>query len=1106
MSKKVILNLFLDGTGNNKVHDRATGTHTNVARLHDTLEADYRFNISRAESTTEMQRNGASDPSEVLDVHAEGNLNAFNAFFNHSASTGGPDSGSGEKVAPPEIPDNGPLVMNLYQDGVGSRGDGSFADQIEGATGLGMEPRIENVVDAVRAIRATYGEDVEIEINGVSFSRGSAEAKVLLNLLNERFSELHAHVSTFVEYDPVFAVGVPPLTDNLADYNDGYPSGPATSGARIVEIYAGDEHRDTFDLRNYSDSQAEYQVSPGAHAQIGGSYLNDILAAGPLAMAMNEFMDSGLSFGEIPLDDQIRMALYNEVIENPYLVRALITDSRLVSNDLLHPGSDAFPMELPQDYEFDRDGGGREVRNPGANEEHAALLDAIAHSDSSVEDIAAMGYGPIPLPFELPEDLQHMINAFGERIAQLSFTEGDPDSIEAFLADFQEAFADLSEQAGWLHQTADGVSVEQGMMADTLLAYTEVIGGRVGILEDNTVQEQAEQQLWDEANHEAAIRGAELDVMGSGLDLRDAIDSGDGIRIAQEGLGYLSSLNDHQEALFGEDHGFLDPDEEAVVDGLEHGLGLGLAIDSGDGLEIAGSSIDLLLDIDNFVEANNGEFLPGNSEGYAGLASAGLELVSALDSGDGWEIASSITSVAQSIDDMPNVDIDGGSGAVGGAASAVGLAVNIASLDDVFASGDAMQEAYTVASTVNNAIGTYNAVAGMADMTPVTDIPALGYVAAAVQLVEGDATGAAVTAASTYLMSCGPYGWAAAAVLQVANMLGLFGGDDPPSATVNFALGDDGSVTMDVHGDSEMFDAARGYGSMLTDALQSYQDSGGRLVVDGTLPSLVVEADSGPKICYTSEYGGSVTLNAGDPSRIGIDMYGALVARDRGDRVDEAVRLATDAGGNVDLAQVEARLSSLGFSRDGMTWTFGETHSRIGHVYGVGGLHGGGNADGPEGEHFTARDSDITSLPLEEEQLPGQKVGRVLRTVSLNQNLAGSGSMLLAMGLGLDVDHAVAAATPSGGEADLDDVPVPAMSRSGAQDSAPAADTDTNGTVSAPEPDSVLIPSYSNAMPTSDDSDLHAFLATLRPGMVVWDDGFQLACCIWCQAGSWIRR
>ena len=57
MSKKVILNLFLDGTGNNKVHDRDSGTHTNVARLHDTLEADYRFNISRAESATGMRGN-----------------------------------------------------------------------------------------------------------------------------------------------------------------------------------------------------------------------------------------------------------------------------------------------------------------------------------------------------------------------------------------------------------------------------------------------------------------------------------------------------------------------------------------------------------------------------------------------------------------------------------------------------------------------------------------------------------------------------------------------------------------------------------------------------------------------------------------------------------------------------------------------------------------------------------------------------------------------------------------------------------------------------------------------------------------------------------------
>ncbi|MFP7753894.1 hypothetical protein ACLG6S_04420 [Thermodesulfobacteriota bacterium B35] len=541
MSKKIILNLSFDGTGNNKVNDRQNGSHTNVARLHDTLHADYRFNISQAEDIEEMHRNGTSDPGEV-DEGVEGNWSSFKAFFNHSATgtapvESNPLSGSEQQqVRPPDIPDNAPLVMNLYLNGVGSRGDGSLADRIEGGTGLGMEARVDNMINAVSIIRSTYGDDVEIEINGVSFSRGSAEAKEFLNRLDAQYSELHAHVNTFVLYDPVFAVGVPPMTDNLAGYNNNCPTGPATSDAHLVEIYAGDEHRKTFDLGNYSDSRVEYLVSPGAHSQVGGGYLNDILAAGPLAMGMNSFIGSGQHFDEIPIDDQVRMALYNEVIENPYVVRALVTDSRLASSDLLHPGTDAFPLELPQDYEFDNPGNGREVRNPAADEEHGALLDAIADSDSSVDDIVAMHHAPVPLPVELPYGLQNLVNAFGERISALSFTEGDPDTVAVFLSHFQEAYADLAEQTGWPHLTGDTVSPEQGTYADTLLADTQAISGRIGILEETTGQEQAEQELRDQVYREEMVHGAELDTQREVVDLRDAIDSGDGVRIGEEAL------------------------------------------------------------------------------------------------------------------------------------------------------------------------------------------------------------------------------------------------------------------------------------------------------------------------------------------------------------------------------------------------------------------------------------------------------------------------------------------------------------------------------------------------------------------------------------------
>ena len=123
-------------------------------------------------------------------------------------------------------------------------------------------------------------------------------------------------------------------------------------------------------------------------------------------------------------------------------------------------------------------------------------------------------------------------------------------------------------------------------------------------------QQQAElveqQRLLDEAavRQAAAERGAELDLINSEIGLRDAINSGDSWDIAREGTGFISSLDDRND-VFSND-GFLDGSQEAIFDGIEHSIGLGQAIDEGDGWEIAGNSIDLINDIDNYVDANDG--------------------------------------------------------------------------------------------------------------------------------------------------------------------------------------------------------------------------------------------------------------------------------------------------------------------------------------------------------------------------------------------------------------------------------------------------------------------------------------------------------------------
>ena len=512
----------------------------------------------------------------------------------------------------------------------------------------------------------------------------------------------------------------------------------------------------------------------------------------------------------------------------------------------------------------------------------------------------------------------------------------------------------------------------------------------------------------------AARRGAELDLMSAQIGLEDAINSGDGLDIAREGVGYLSRLDDRGDAFF-EDDGFLDKSGEAIVDGIEHAIGLGQAIDEGDSWGIAGNSINLLLAIDRYKDENGGGFLDNEGAGTGGaalnIASSGFALAEAFEDGDGWGIASSATSLVDGIDNYVKGGIGIDSELLDGTASAIGLAANIATLDDVLESGDGLNIAYTTASTVNNAIGTYQTIAGSSatGLGNFGGIPVISWVTAGIQLAQGDVRGASVTLAAAAAMAYIPvYGWIVAAILVVADMLI---GDEPPSATADFALDENGNIIMDVHGDSDMKDNVESAGSPLIAIIQNYKKLGGRVTIDGSLPSLRMEAAKDPEICYTSEYGGKVVISVDDRSRLSLEMRGALYARDRGDRVDDAVKTARDSIWNIDFSKVDTALAAMGFSKRGMTYTYGESWApRTGFTYGNGVLTGGGNANGPQGKHFVAKDTDIKSLPLTPDQRPSQTVGKLLRTASLKHNFSGASGLLLAMGLGLDVDQACASA------------------------------------------------------------------------------------------------
>ena len=182
--------------------------------------------------------------------------------------------------------------------------------------------------------------------------------------------------------------------------------------------------------------------------------------------------------------------------------------------------------------------------------------------------------------------------------------------------------------------------------------------------------------------------------------------------------------------------------------------------------------------------------------------------------------------------------------------------------------------------------------------------------------------------------------------------------------------------------------------------MENYRENGGRLLIDGSLPTLRVVQGENSAIEYRSDTGGRTSVVVDDPSQSMKEMSAALYARDRGERLDSAIETAGDVHGDIDLGKVDAIMAGHGFVKNGMTYTYGETGSRTAASWGSGIMHGGGNV-GPEGRLITAKAENFTSLPLRPEQLPRQQLGDIIRHVGLNTLFTGAGSELVAMALGV---------------------------------------------------------------------------------------------------------
>lgn len=502
------------------------------------------------------------------------------------------------------------------------------------------------------------------------------------------------------------------------------------------------------------------------------------------------------------------------------------------------------------------------------------------------------------------------------------------------------------------------------------------------------------------------LRETELSILSSGMALRDAIESGDGTKIAEAMLDYVTTSTDYAK-LTGSDAGVLGTMDSSFKLAATS-LGFTHALEEGDGWRIAMEAMKLLGDIDNFMKTSpeifgtdtKGILDKGEIEALQ-LSQAVLSLAQAIDGGDTFEIAESTAKLLKELDSISDNNLLNQS-SWAGVVSVASLVSTIANLDDLLDSGDALKIGLTAATTVNDAINIYNTFFASKSASITGYSSYLGYVAAAVQLIQGDTKGAAVTALSTYFMTIPGYGWMLAAALQVFNYLGAFG-DGIPEATASFSIDANGNLVMEVGGDQELQASAAKLGNYLKKIITNYKKDGGRIVIDGTMISIAIRGDgSDPQIRYSSDTGGSVAINITDTKKLGHEVMAALTARDRGDRVDTAIKTATISGGQIDIAKVNQILAGYGFVKKGMTWQHGESWApRYGTTYGAGIFYGGGNV-GPQGQHFKAKNSDIKSLAPPSRLLPTQQMGKIVQTASMNRNFAGAGAMLLAMGMGIE--------------------------------------------------------------------------------------------------------
>ena len=791
MTKKITVVISFDGTGNNKSSGALTGNESNVARLHNQLETDFSFDFSQ----------NTKSGTTILEKVSKG-VEGTQETFTKLLKSENPDIESKVEAAD---------SYKIYLDGVGSQENSeSFTAKTEAGMGFGVIPRVKEAVDVIDALKSRF-PDAKIEIFDIGGSRGATTARAFANDLMEKYPEgSGVHLKTSAYLDTVASMGLA-SDENHWGVNLGSPAN-TDSNYSPFEATAANEYRDdTFSNVPYQNENGENQRFPGAHAQIVGGYANDILSTGSYTAALVHLEQSGLTFKPMEVDDIVNLRLYNAAVQNPYLLRTLITDSRIMSTDLKHPGviqnpddlngspllNRPFPFEDFENYEFDTNVNQRHVtgetdlfsNNPftnliddglegvtqvfdsdsfyAAEQEQNDLQAKYGSSGISITDISLENYQPNEIPLSsrpLPPELEEIVAAFESRIEEIGANSEDLDALENIseaIDDLQEATKEFTESLQELAQTEFSAEDANGQKAlYSLIDKGETITTRLDYLETSQEAEARELDLQENEESNKAQSDAFIAELNSFDSLSEAVDTGDDFEIAGSVTDYILSVENlfdkHDTDNFtnistnkgdAEDAGFLSEQSEAMLGAVSSGFSLADSIEQDDTFQTVGSSIDLLSNIDNYLDArakyDNGNSTTSDNSGLStlqrsnvDLAGAAANLAIAIDSGDDLDRTSAGVNLAVELTD---------SDALGKIGSIIGLAQSIAYYDDALESGDATSIGIATATVANDAVNSYNTLATFSnnmEVIPFDGGSYLGAIAAGAQLAEGDTKGA----------------------------------------------------------------------------------------------------------------------------------------------------------------------------------------------------------------------------------------------------------------------------------------------------------------------------------------------------------------------------